>query len=438
MQKSLTRDTAYRPVVLLGAVALAIRLAIVFLLPDGEPGDLLGWEDAAARVALNGVQAAYTQLDPGSLYPPAFFYPLWLVGQLYRTCCSAEFATNTPQLDVLMRLLPSVVDAAIAPLVFVLARSLEGSTPRRAMLAGLAYACNPAVLITVSQRGMIGDPYFVLLIVLSVVAARYANNMLAAGLFTLAVLVKPQAVALAPLMAVVILRTDLVRSAWRAVGISALVCGVVLVPFVAAGALADVGSAVIGMAGLHAFTQNSADNLWMLLPVWRVSTVAPGPFGEVPDTTPFVTGLSYQTLGLLAFGALNIGVLVILVRRFSWAGVTLAAAVLAVGFFFVSTRMHVNYVFLAFPFLCALVATGRFSAWLVLLGVTLACVVNWQHDLPWMVQRVNAGLYAASFAVLCWSAIRLTRLDVTALTFESKFTRPESARPLFGGHERFS
>jgi hypothetical protein len=424
--------------VLIGAVALAVRLAIVFLLPDGEPGDLAGWEDAAARVALNGVQAAYTQLDPGSLYPPAFFYPLWLVGQLYRTCCSAEFATETPQLDVLMRLVPSVVDAAIAPLVFVLARSLEGSTPRRAAVAGLAYALNPAVLITVSQRGMIGDPYFVLLVVLSMIATRNAHNTLAAGVFTLAVLVKPQAVALAPLMAVLILRLDSVRSGIRALGICALVGGLVFLPFLASGSLADVGSAIVGMAGLHAFTQNSADNLWMLLPVWRLSNVAPGPFGEVPDTTAFVAGLSYGSFGVLAIGALNIAVLALLVRKFSWAGATLAAAVLSVGFFFISTRMHVNYVFLAFPFLCALVATGRFSAWLMLLGVTLACVVNWQHDLPWAVQRVNAGLYAASFVVLCWSWIQLTRFGVDALAFESRFTRGESARALLGGHNRFS
>jgi hypothetical protein len=131
-------------------------------------------------------------------------------------------------------------------------------------------------------------------------------------------------------------------------------------------------------------------------------------------------------------------VLALLVRKFSWAGATLAAAVLSVGFFFISTRMHVNYVFLAFPFLCALVATGRFSAWLMLLGVTLACVVNWQHDLPWAVQRVNAGLYAASFVVLCWSWIQLTRFGVDALAFESRFTRGESARALLGGHNRFS
>ncbi|MBO0880375.1 MAG: hypothetical protein J2P17_08495 [Mycobacterium sp.] len=426
----------YRPVMLIGGVALVVRLAIVFLLPDAEPGDLAGWEEAAARVVRNGVQAAYASLDPGSLYPPAFFYPLWLVGQLYRTCCSADFATDSPQLDVLMRLVPSIVDAVVAPLVFVLARSLEGSTPRRAMWAGLAYALNPAVLITVSQRGMIGDPYYVALIVLAVIAARYANNTLAAGLFTLAVLIKPQALALAPLMAVVILRTEPLRSGLRALGISALAGGLVLLPFVVGGSLADVGNAIVGMAGLHAATQNSADNLWMLLPVWRLSSATPGPFGEVPDTTAFVAGLSYRDFGVLAIIALNLVVLAQLARKFSWAGVTLAAAVLAVGFFFVSTRMHVNYVFMAFPFLCALVATGRFSAWLVLLGVTLACTLNWQHDLPWAVQRVNAGVYAASFALLCWSWIRMTRFGVAALGFESRFTPTESARPLLGGHER--
>jgi hypothetical protein len=177
----------------------------------------------------------------------------------------------------------------------------------------------------------------------------------------------------------------------------------VLLPFLLAAALPSVWSAAQAMATLHAYTQNSADNLWTLLPVWRTAVVTPGPFGEVPDGLPLLPGmpLTYLQTGLLAVLGLQ---LLILRRLGRWPNarqVSLAAATLGVGFFFLSTRMHVNYVFLALPFLCALAASGGWRERTLLGLVTLACVVDWQDGLPWAVHRLNAAVYAVSLVGLC-------------------------------------
>ncbi|MGI9148390.1 MAG: hypothetical protein ACR2IK_17885 [Chloroflexota bacterium] len=398
---------SWRSVALIGLTALIVRLALVLLVPDGEPCDLLGWEEAAQRVTQDGIGSAYATLTPGSLYPPAFFYPLWLTGQLYQTCCSPAFVVGTGTLDVLMRVAPSIADALVACLVFALARAMAPVGGTRALVAGLLYAVCPAVLVTVAQRGMIGDPYLAALVVGAVLAVKRGRRSVAAVCVTLAVLTKPQAAALLPLVALLIWRGASMRAVASALASSAVATVVILLPFVVAGTLPDVVPAAQAMANLHPYTQNSADNLWTLLPIWRLAGAEPGGFGEIPDSSTLVTGLSYRDVGLLAFGALQVLVLVRLGRDTSTRRLTQAAAVLALGFFIVNTRMHVNYVFLAFPFLCAL-AAGSLSgpaSRLVLVAVTMACIVDWQDGLPWVLHRANALLYCTSFAVLLGSSL---------------------------------
>lgn len=386
-------------VALVGVIALLVRLVVVWVVPLADRGDLVGWEETAQRVTLAGIQRGYASLDPGSLYPPAFFYPLWLTGKVYVACCSPEFALGTRSLDLLMRLGPVIVDALLACLVWALARTW--SPGPGAGRAGLLYAVCPAVLVTVGQRGMIGDPYVAALVVVAVLAVQRGWSVAAAASATLAVLTKPQALALAPLLMFLVLRRASVRQRVAAAAASALVTLAVLLPFIAYGALPEVLAAVRAMAGLHANTQNSADNLWTLLPVWRLAGSAVGPFGEVPDETPAFAGVSYRDAGIAAFAILQVFTLARLWRGATPPQVAQAAAVLSLGFFFINTRMHVNYVFLTFPFLCALAGTNGLATRLVLAGVTLACVLDWQDTLPWAIHRANAALYAASFAALC-------------------------------------
>jgi len=393
-----------RDVALVGLLALVVRLALVYAGPSLEAGDMAGWQESARRVTSMGIHAGYTSLDPGSLYPPAFLYPLWAVGHVYRTCCSPDFVTGTDTLDALMRIGPVLADALLAVLIYVLARTwLDRAKARR---AGLLYALCPAALVTVAQQGMIGDPYVGVLVILALLAALGRHSVVSAICLSLAVLTKPQALALVPLVILVLARRTTARQ-WAA-GLLAATLTVtgVLLPFALHGTLSDVWSAVRAIAGLHAYTQNSADNLWTLLPVWRLADVVAGPFGEVPDDTLLVAGLSCRDAGLLACAALQAVTLARLGRSFSPRGVVEAGAVLVLGFFFLSTRMHVNYVFLAFPFLCALAASGSFRVRLIVAAVTLACLVDWQDSVPWAVHRANAVVYAASLVVLGCEGLR--------------------------------
>jgi hypothetical protein len=395
-----------REVWAIAGVALAARLAIVLALPSGEPGDMAGWVETARRVTVHGLHAGYAVLAPGSLYPPAFLYPLWVTGQAYMLCCSPGFDTGTRTLDVFMRLGPIVADTFLTVLVYVLAR--RWSDRARARWASLLYALNPAVLATVAWKGMVGDPYYLVLIMVALLGALKGRAVPAAFCLTLGVLTKPQALAFVPLVSFVLLSGVTRRQVLTGLAVSVLTTLGVLLPFVLYGTLGEVWAAVQQMGSIHAYTQNSADNLWILLPVWGDAATVPGSYGEVPDSGILVAGLTYQASGLLAFAALSL----LMLARLAWAGTlrltVLAGAVIGIGFFFLNTRMHVNYVFLAFPFLCALAPSGDLRLRLALGTATLACLVDWDAlaVLPWAVHRINAALYGTTFLLLCLTAFQ--------------------------------
>jgi hypothetical protein len=419
---------AVRDWLTIGAVAFLVRLAIVLAVPVGEVGDMAGWVETARRVSLEGVQAAYSVLSVASLYPPGFMYPLWATGQAYIWCCSPGFETDTQSIDILMRLAPILADTGVAILVGCLAAASDGN---RRLQAGLLYALNPAILTTVAWKGMIGDPYYVLFILLGLLSALHSHPIASIVCMTLGVLVKPQALALVPLISAILLtRASLQRLLLGALaGLATTLF--LLIPFVLGGTLGDLWAALRQMGVVHAYTQNSADNLWALLPVWRLEDAAVGPNGQVPDTEGPFPGLIYRDLGLMLFGLLYLVTLARLVARDSPRQVVLAGSVIALGFFFLNTRMHVNYVFLAFPLLCALAPAGGLRPRLALAAATLACLIDWDVPavLPWGAHRANAGLYLASL-LMCWAAFHagLPRLSLRLINGRRAVARPVSGR----------
>jgi hypothetical protein len=391
-------------------VALATRLAIIFAVPPGYPGDLAGWVDTAERLTRDGLASAYTVLAPGSLYPAGFMYPLWAAGHLYEWCCSPEFERGTRSLDQVMLLGPVLADSLLAGLVFWLASRFL--SPRRALAAGLLYALSPAALTTVAWQGMVGDPYYGALVVGALLAALERRPPLAAALLTLGILIKPQALAFGPLVAVLILGRASPRQVLGALLASGLTVALVLLPFARRGTLDTVGSALQAMTSIHAYTQNSADNLWLLLQVGDPGAKVSYLDGAVPDQGQFFAGLSYQMVGVLLFGAVYaVTLLGLLLGRRSAPSLTVSGAVVGLAFFFFNTRMHVNYSFLAFPFLCVLAAAGRRRVWLALAATTLACLVDWDAfgHWPWPdglpLHQASAALYGLGLLLVASLAL---------------------------------
>jgi Gpi18-like mannosyltransferase len=352
-------------------LALILRMAIVVAVPAGFPTDMAGWVEAALLVTTRGIQGAYGASFAGNLYPPAFFYPLWLAGSAFRGCCDAASAPGGAGLDLALRLGAVAADSLIAALVYLAGLRLAGS--QRAREAALVYAINPAVLATVAWMGMVGDSFYLLFVLLALLAVLHGRWALAAPAMVVAALTKPQALTFLPFFAALFLLRAPRGQALAGIGL-ALLSGLILVsPFLLSGRAGDLAGAAARMASAYPYVHFFANNLWYLAAGGGNPLFSP----SLADTNLLVGWVAYRDVGLLAFGLLNLVALRWLTgREDPWALVA-ALSVVALGFFLLNTRMQVNYSLPAIALLCILWATADRRYRRILLAVTLMCLINW-------------------------------------------------------------
>lgn len=363
-------------------IALAVRLIIVLTVPNGFPWDMWGWIETTQRLVVTGLPNVYAEHLQGNLYPPGFFYPLWLVGQIYRLGFSPQFDPQSPTLELLLRLSAILADSFNALVVYLIARM--GLDARRAFASGIVYALNPVVLTTIAWMSMIGDPYYLLPVLLALYAALNERWSWAAALIALAVMIKPQALAFAPLIGFLIVTRanarQIILASASAFGVSV---GVWL-PFILGGTLDQALQITTRMRLAFPFWHVFADNLWFLFAGGRDPWDPTAPGGVNPnvivprDTDLFLGLVAYREVGLVLFGALCLILLYGLLGRAKPHTVVAAGAAMAFGFFMLSTRMHVNYAFPVFAFLAILV-TGRDWRYIPITAlVTLTSLVDWE------------------------------------------------------------
>ncbi|MBI5649875.1 MAG: hypothetical protein HZC40_05415 [Chloroflexi bacterium] len=402
--------------VAIGLVAFLVRLGIILTVPNGFPFDMWGWVETTRHIVLNGFANAYSAHLQGNLYPPGFFYPLWATGEIYRACCSPQFDPDTPALDFLMRVGPIVADALIAILVYRLA--LLWNDSRRAMVSGIAYAFNPAALTTTAWMSMIGDPYYLLPALLSLLAALTNHFAAASALIALAILIKPQALAFAPLIGFLIVTRAKPKQIAQAgaTGIGATI--LVLLPFILGGTLAQASEIFLRMRLAFPFLHVWANNAWFLISGGRApwDPIAPANFDPLmSDTNLFLGVIAYREIGFIAFGLLCLLTFYWLAGRAQPKSALAAGAIAALGFFIVSTRMHVNYSFPAFAFLSIMCVANDWRYALALVLATIAALFNWQLFDEWfpnqtaltIARLINSGIFVAAFAILI-AAVRDT------------------------------
>ena len=397
----------------IGLFAFVVRLIIILNVPNGFSWDMGGWIETTKHIVANGFQNAYSKPLMGNLYPPGFFYPLWLTGQIYRVCCSPDFATDTPTLDFLMRLGPIIADSFIAILVYRIA--LLWTDARRAIIAGIAYALNPAALTTTAWMSMIGDPYYLLPTLLSLFAALTRRFAWSAALIVIAILIKPQALAFAPLILFLILTMAKPRQVLNAL-VAATVSGwLVMAPFIVAGKLDELAQTVERMRGAFPFIHVWADNAWYLLsggqdpwdPLFPNGINPNGP-PQPFDTNLFLGVIEYRMIGLAAFGTLYLATLYWLAGRAKPQNAIAASALIALGFFILSTRMHENYSFPVFALLSILGVSRDWRYAFLLIVTTGANLVDWQIFDDFFANKsellrlhmANSVVFVSTFALL--------------------------------------
>lgn len=181
------------PVFLLTAVLAVLLRVIVSLAYEGYSTDIACFKGWAVAVYENGLPGFYTSgifCD----YPPGYMYVLYGLGFLRELFgIDANSAVFT-----LMVKLPAIIAEVLLALVVcrVAAKEMGRSF---GLLCGAFVLFNPAMFFNSSVWGQI-DAVFILFAVLCLYYLRKENYWLGALFFALALLIKPQAIMLAPVV----------------------------------------------------------------------------------------------------------------------------------------------------------------------------------------------------------------------------------------------
>jgi dolichyl-phosphate-mannose-protein mannosyltransferase len=313
----------------------------------------------AEQLSAGGPGDFFAGDDPTKDYAPGYLYVLWLLGEL-----NSILHFTAGQWNYVLKLPPIAADFGSAVLLYLL---VGQRNERWGLLAAAVYLVLPPVLLIGAIWGQVDSllAFFVLLTIYFLAG----NRPVAAGLaFTAGFFVKPQIVAVLPILAFWLVRDSPPRAWLRVAGWSTVLAIVLAWPFFPSSLpwqpLHELASHLWGSADLYPYNSVNADNFWTVFPdfggrcdleICREPTT-----GAVQQGSEYL-GLTTRTWGLALYLLSAVGVIAILRRTRSTGFLALGTSLCALAFFVFMTRMHERYLFPYFlPALvaCSLLRSG--------------------------------------------------------------------------------
>ncbi len=432
-------QTIFRPVsrpVFWSLLGICTLFRVFLATLPGYIPDVHSFKNWAIGSALYGLPAAYDNTDID--YPPLVLYFLYPAGKLYiwsqpelRTAefkraewgeylfytgdgriyrSDMGFRAELPEVEMPSYPLPGsrfltfLVKAMFIPFDFLVgmllfwlvsAGGLWGESragPGWGRLVALLYLWNPVVLW---GSGYWGESDSIMFVFAVASLAMLAFNRIAFSgmLLAAAVLMKPVAAPLVPVLAGVAWIRHRFRGLMPAALAGAAVSILLFLPFVLSGRTCMTFCRVLSDAEIMPYTSCNAHNLWWLIGYYWHDANA-----------PVIGALTPKMIGLALFGTAFV---LLLVHSRQWiaeaeaeaqayrAGIFLFSAATVATFFFVSTHLHEHHLSMTVPLLLAVAGRDRKLAWLAL-GCTVACFTNMVlHDLV-LPYRLPLSLNASS------------------------------------------
>ncbi len=357
------------------AVSLLVRVLLFPLKGYSiDTNDFISWFGTAASQGIRPFYSVVTFAD----YPPFNVYIFWFFGSIAN-------ATGIGIANI-VKWVPNIFDLATAGLIFYFVR--KQSTSKLAFTSTALYAFNPAVIFNTAIWGQY-DAIYTFFLVVSLMLALKSKPKLSAATFALAILTKPQGIALAPLLIYLIFRKNGIKNLLISVGVFASTVFVVILPFEWSNPVTFLSKIYFGAYNGYQYTSINAFNLWGIFGLWQ------------PDG-----GLNI--LGWVMFGVFAVFAVYVLHKRFNVSDEWLAvfvAFMLFFAFFMLPTRIHERYLFpaisvlaLIFPF----IKKAR-PLYVVLTGTLL---VNQAYVLSFL-NSANPFIPSGDLVVLAVSIINL-------------------------------
>ena len=374
-----------RELVYLAALLLVAVLVRVLLYPlQGYANDMATfsyWFNTAANV---GVRPFYTVVlsEAGWIdYPPFNVYIFWVFGSLAKAV--AAFGIDMVNI---VKLVPTLFDIATSALIYVFIR--KQLTQKQALITTALYAFNPAIIFNVAVWGQF-DAIYTFFLALSLILALKNKPYFSAAVFAVALLTKPQGIAMLPLVAYLIYRKSGPKNLLASVAVFVGTIFAVILPFEWSNPVTFLSRIYFGAYEWYKFTSINAFNLWGMFGLWQ------------PDG-------NLSLFGWAMFGSIAAFTLYVLHKRFHFSGDKLAifaAFMLCFAFFMLPTRIHERYLFPALVMLVLLVPFAK-KIRLLYAALTATLLVNQAYVLSYL-NRPDPFIPAGDLVVLAVSVINL-------------------------------
>ena len=393
-----TREWLRLDGILIAILAVKMICAAYFKY-EVDIGSYAAW---ALKLAEEGPARFYA---PGYFadYPPGYMYVLWGVGLLSKLF---GIVWTSKLFLVLLKLPAMLADLAVARVLFA---RLRPYGQRNAWLVALAFALNPALVVDSAVWGQT-DSILALLVLFAFLAQGERQFELAWVYAALAVLTKPQALLLVPLL-------PLWPWGWWKSGrpVSALLAALATVFLIADPFRGDrpwkwLIDLYSGTAGYYAESSVNAMNLAAVL------------FGMRARDSELALGLTYQTWGFVIGLAFGLVFFVLYLRRRDRVLYTQLLAGAALVSFVCLTRMHERYLYPFFAFAGLLGVTGMVGA------------IYWALSALFLVNEVVVYIFqkeATAGPAWLWRTVGLLQtagllawLGLTWRTFTGRYTPP--------------
>ncbi|MFN8531613.1 MAG: hypothetical protein U0670_23660 [Anaerolineae bacterium] len=357
----------------IAAIALAVRLNYVES-PGFEP-DLRSFAEWMRVIQTHGLlnfyEPQYRVDETDRTYPPLSTAAFGLMANAYGTVGNARLEVQRPAFVTVLKVLPIAADLAMILAVYI----WLSAQPVLQRLITTALALFPAMVIVSGWWGQYDATYTVFLL-LALISLNKDRPLWAWFWFALALLVKQPAMFFAPLILVLTFR----RYGWRKTLWGMVLCGglcaIAFAPFILTSGIQNALSPYLQAGDTFPFLTNNAYNTWYLLGS-RLTGGAQVVFRDpiLADAQIWFAGLSYKLIGLLAFGAFILWLMVLMWRHAGERREFLWGALLYFGFFMLPTQVHERYLYTA-AILTVIALAQDTRLWWVAIGVMITFSYN--------------------------------------------------------------
>lgn len=314
-----------KALVILLMLGISVRLVLSQL--PGFKFDVDSWFVWAIKLNHFNFSAFYKG-EFFSDYTPGYLYILALLGFL-------KNLFDMPQnlFYFILKIPPIIFELLIALVVYK--QVAKFSTKKVALIALSLVIFNPALIFNSSIWGQI-DSVLTFFMLITVIALTNKKLVLSSIFFGLAILIKPQALALSPLFIIFLLNKFKIANFIKLLLPFFLIMFALSLPFFSHDTLIDLAKHIQNTANEYPYTSINAYNFWGIFGFWSTDQ----------DLFQYLT---FQKIGLMLYGlAWFLTAIIYFKKKISF--LTLASLA-TLYFYFLPTRVHERYLYPAMVFL---------------------------------------------------------------------------------------